>query len=389
MAYFKNATVNLLNLHYVLHAVASTGGGAFFGVYLLNAGVPVAGVLCAIAGILLGRFAFRPLMLPFAERFGLRALIVTGTLISSLQYLILPFVDGVSAPLFALVMMSAIGDTIYWTTYHAYFASLGDDEHRGHHVGVREASAALVGIVSPIAAGWLLVTFGPQIAFGATTAVVMASALPLLFTPDVKIERGVTGAFGFARFGFIIFAADGWQASGLHFVWQFALFAALSGSYMAFGGTLALAALVGAVSGLLLGRWIDRGHGAKMVWVASGVLAAVLALRMAAAAGDPALAVIAHAIGAFVGCVVIPVQMTPVYTLAKSSPCALRFNVVAEGGWDLGGASGLLTAAALIGIFHAPYWVGIALSLLGTSVIMLTLRRYHATQGASAAPAPA
>ncbi len=386
MAYFKNSTVNLLNLHYVLHAIASTGGGAFFGVYLLNEGMPAYAVLLAIAAVLVGRFVFRPLMLPIAERFGLKALIIAGTLLSSLQYLILPFVDGVGWPLLALVMMSAIGDTVYWTTYHAYFAALGDDEHRGHHVGVREAMAALVGIVSPIAAGWLLVTLGPQIAFGATTAVVMISAIPLLFARDVRVPRGVPNAFQFARTGFVIFAADGWQTAGYLLVWQIALFISLGESFMAYGGALALAALVGAAAGLVLGRWIDSGHGGRLVWLAFGALFVVISLR-ALAVGNPALAVLAHALGALASCLVIPTQMTPVYTLAKASPCAFRFNMVAEGGWDLGAASGLLTAAALIGFFHAPYWAAILLSLAGSAVLVATLRRYYAGQnGAALAP---
>lgn len=377
MAYFKNATVNLLNLHYVLHAIASTGGGAFFGVYLLKEGMPAHAVLLAIAAVLLGRFAFRPLMLPVAERFGLKALIIVGTLLSSLQYLILPHVDGVGWMLLALVMMSAVGDTVYWTTYHAYFAALGDDEHRGHHVGVREAMGALVGIVSPIAAGWMLVTLGPQIAFGATTAVVMISAIPLLFARDVAVPRGVTGAFSFARTGFVIFAADGWQTANYLIVWQIALFVSLSESFVAYGGALALAAMVGAAAGLALGRWVDGGHGARLIWLAFGVLAAVIALR-AIAVGNPALAVAAHAFGALASCLVIPVQVTPVYTLAKASPCAFRFNMVAEGGWDLGGAAGLLTAATLIGVFHAPYWIAIIIALAGTSVLLATLRSYYA-----------
>ena len=40
MAFFRNSTVNLLNLHYGVHALALSGGGAFFAVFLLRAGVP-------------------------------------------------------------------------------------------------------------------------------------------------------------------------------------------------------------------------------------------------------------------------------------------------------------------------------------------------------------
>jgi hypothetical protein len=54
MAYFHNNTVNLLNLHYAIHALALTGGGAFFVIFLLKSGVPAAVVLAAVAAILPG-----------------------------------------------------------------------------------------------------------------------------------------------------------------------------------------------------------------------------------------------------------------------------------------------------------------------------------------------
>ena len=55
MAFFRNSTVNLLNLHYGVHALALSGGGAFFAAFLLKSGVPAHGVLTAMAAILIGR----------------------------------------------------------------------------------------------------------------------------------------------------------------------------------------------------------------------------------------------------------------------------------------------------------------------------------------------
>jgi DHA1 family inner membrane transport protein len=69
--------------------------------------------------------------------------------------------------------------------------------------------------------------------------------------------------------------------------------------------------------------------------------------------------------------------MTAVYTQAKRSPCTLRFHVVTEGGWDAGGASGLL-AAALLTALGVPLWASILLSLAGVAAIVVMLRRYYA-----------
>lgn len=384
MAYFRNTTVNLLNLHYAIHAIAISGGGAFFAAYLLKAGVPVPGVFAAIAAILLGRFLLRPLVIGFAVRFGVRALVIAGTLLSALQYPVLAEVNGVGPALFALCAMASAGDTVYWSTYHAYFASLGDDEHRGHQLGAREAIAAMAGIISPLAAGWLLVTFGPRVAFGVTAFIVAASALPLLWTPDVRVVKSAPGAYRAALPGILLFLADGWIAAGYVFVWQIALFISLGENVIAFGGALAIAALVGAVGGMFLGRHIDGGNGSRAVWVAYSTFAAIVLMRAAATHNAP-LAVVANALGALGTCLYVPTLMTAVYTLAKRAPCTLRFHIATEGGWDAGGAGGLLLAA-LLAYLGVPLWVAILTSLLGLAVGFMLLRRYY---GALPVTAPA
>jgi len=375
MAFFHNRTVNLLNLHYAIHAIAMTGGGAFLAAYLLKAGVPVAGIFVALAAILLGRFVIRPLVVAMAVRFGLRALVIAGTLLSAMEFPFLAEVHGVGPALYALCVVASAGDTLYWSTYHAYFAALGDDEHRGHQVSAREAIAALVGIVSPLATGWLLVEFGPRVAFGATAVVFASAALPLLWTQDVKIARTAPGAYRAALPGVLLFLADGWIGAGFVFVWQIALFLSLHENIVAFGGALAFAALVGAVGGLFLGRHIDGGHGGRAVWIAYGTFSFIIVLR-AFATHDAGLAVFANALGALGTCLYTPTLMTPVYTLAKRSPCTLRFHVATEGGWDTGGAGGLLVAA-LLAHLGAPLWVGILLPLPGVAAISGLLRRYY------------
>jgi MFS transporter, DHA1 family, inner membrane transport protein len=144
---------------------------------------------------------------------------------------------------------------------------------------------------------------------------------------------------------------------------------------------LAFAALVGAIAGLTLGRHIDAGRGKQAVWYAFGTFALIVALR-AVATGDAAVAVLANALGAFGACLYIPTLMTAVYTMAKHSPCTLRFHVATEGGWDVGGATGLLAAALVTGLGGA-LWAGILQSLAGVAAITILLRRYYANSPTS------
>ena len=375
MAFFRNTTVNLLNLHYSIHALAISGGGAFFAVFLLKAGVPVPGVLLAMAAILIGRFAIRPAVLPLGRRYGLKPLVIAGTIVTALQYPLLAEVHGVGWQLYVLCIVSSIGDTLYWTAYHAYFASLGDAEHRGHQISAREAAAAMVGIVAPLLTGWALVTVGPRLAFGVTATALLLSALPLLWAPNVRIPAEAPGSLRAALPGVLLFMADGWTAMGYAFVWQIALFITLDESFTAFGGAMAFAAIVGAICGLFLGRFIDAGHGRRAVWLAASVMTATIAAR-AIGVLHPAAAILANAAGAVVVALYTPTMMTAVYNLSKRSPCVLRFHIAAEGGWDAGGASACLATAALIWA-GAPMSAAICLAFLGTAGAFVLLRRAY------------
>lgn len=382
MAYFRNTVINLLNLHYGIFAVVMTGAGAFYCVFLLNSGVPLPGVLVAMAAILLTRFVVRPIVPAFAPRFGLRRLLIAGTVLIGIQMLLLARVHGVGPALYMLIAVSAFGDAIYWSSYHAYFAALGDHAIRGHQVGAREAIVAVVGVLSPAATGWLLVAFGPWAAFGASSAATLAAIAPLVWTPDVTVATRVPGAWKAARFGVAMFAIDGWIQSGFVFTWQIALFVSLKQSFLNFGGALALAALVGAGAGLILGRHIDFGGGRRAALIAAFAMGAVMVLR-AAASGAPALAVAANALASAAACLYTPTMMTAVYNQAKRSPCVLRFHVATEGGWDIGGAFGSLLAAALLwrGL---PISLALLLPLLGLAAWVVQLRGYYAQPQAAA-----
>ena len=189
MAFFRNSAVNLLNLHYGIHAIALYGGAAFFSIYLLKSGVPIPGVLVSLALILLGRFVIRPIVIGLAARWGLRAMVVVGSLLNAVQYPFLAEVHGIGIVLAGLIAVSAVGDTVYWTTYHAYFAALGDDEFRGQQIGMREAIGAVVGIASPLLTGWVLVALGPRVAFGMASLAAALAAVPILRSEERHVGK--------------------------------------------------------------------------------------------------------------------------------------------------------------------------------------------------------
>jgi hypothetical protein len=156
------------------------------------------------------RFAIRPAVLPAAMRWGLKPLIIGGNLVVALQYPLLAEVTGVDASLVAYCLVLALGDTFYWTSYHSYFALLGDSEHRGHQISAGVALSALVGIVAPLIGAWSLATVGPRAAFGIVGVVQAASVVPLLAIPRLSVSRSAPRALRAALPGVGLFMADGW-----------------------------------------------------------------------------------------------------------------------------------------------------------------------------------
>src|SRR5262249_1536635 len=149
---------------------------------------------------------------------------------------------------------------------------------------------AIVGIVAPLIGASALTTVGPRATFAIACGVQALGTIPLFAIPPLSVPRVAPGALRAAVPGFGMFMAAGWCAVTYMLVWQMALFLSLAQSYSAFGGAMALAALVGAVSGMLLGRHVDAGHGRRGVAIAFSAISLVIAGR-AFSLGTPWLAV--------------------------------------------------------------------------------------------------
>jgi hypothetical protein len=384
MAFLTNDAVNRVIVHAGVKALAESAGGVFFFVYLLKAGLSVPDAFLAQAAIFTLRFVLRPATLPLAVRFGVKPMLVAGTFLMALQYPLLALVHGVGPALAVVCAAAATGEVVYYLASNAYWTAIGDIEHRGQQTAARESAVAVVGIVGPLAGGAALTAFGPGPLFAAVGLVQALAALPLIGLPNVEVRAKAPGAFRAARAGFILIATDGWFDVCMIHVWQIALFLALAESFTSYGGAMALAGLAAAVVGLVLGRHIDAGGGRRAVSVTYGVAAAVVVLR-AASLGSPWLAVAANALGAVLWPLIGPTIGAASHNLAKASPCAYRFHMGTEGGWDVGAVTASLAAAALVRA-GAPLTIPLLMGLLGIAGSVVFLRRYYA--GLVRVPAP-
>jgi hypothetical protein len=383
MSFFRNDAINRVNLQSGVQALAQNAGGLFVLVFLLRAGVSVPHAFLAQAAIVTVRFAVRPAILPLAQRFGLQPLLAGGAVALAAQYLVLAQVRGLDPAFFAFLAVSALGEVLYYVSFNAYFAALGDAEHRGRQVAVGQALSAVASVVAPILGGWSLVIAGPKWTFAGVALVQVLSAIPLIGLPNVAVARTAPGAWRAARPAALLIAIDGWFDAAFLFAWQIALFLTLGQSYAAYGGAMALAGLVGAAAGLLVGHHTDLGRGRRAVAIGYGATMVVVMLR-AASLSSPALAALANALGGLAMPLIVPPLAAAVQNLAKASPCVLRVMMATEGGWDVGCLGACLCAAALA-TAGAPLWLAVLLALPALALGALLLRRHYP----KAVPAPA
>ena len=382
---FANGEINRLAAHTTVHSLAWGVAGTFWTVFLLRAGLRPAWILTAIAGILMLRFALRPLALWTLPILGPRRTLILGTFLFALQYPALALVDRPGPALAFCCFITALGGVFYWTCYHAFFAALGDVAHRGGQLGARQALGALAGVLGPAVGGLLLARFGPWSAFGAAAALEMAAALPLLAVTELPFSRSAPPrAYAAARAGTALFFTDGWISGCTAVVWDVIAFRALDARYAAFGALVAAAALAGAVGGVFWGRFIDAGHARRAVGVSAAIIIATLLFK-AASGGDPLLVIAASISASLFAALYIPSLLTAFYNEAKASPCTLRFHFAAEGGWDFGGAMGCLIAAGAAAL-GAPLPLLLLIGIPGVIVQAWLLRRRYEAQALRLAP---
>jgi hypothetical protein len=347
MEFFTNRDINRLAFHLALVSLAWGLAGTFFIVFLLRADLPPTQIFLLAAAILALRFCLRPLVIIVASTVGLRRTLIFGTFSSAIQFPAIAVVHGVGPEMILFGIVSSLSQVFYWTCYHVFFASLGDVEHRGKQIAARQAISAVTSIVGPAAGGILLAYFGPWTAFGTAFAIQITAIYPLLHVAEPKITQpSPRGAIAAAKVGILLFFADGWIQSGSTTAWSIIMFKALAERFDNFGGVLAVAALGGALGGVILGRYIDMGHARRTVLFNAVILALGLILKSFSA--DNPVAVIGITIGTtlFSG-LYFPYWMTAVYNASKIAPCTFRFQFASEGGWDAGGIFASLVAAVV------------------------------------------
>jgi hypothetical protein len=300
--------------------------------------------------------------------------LILGAALGATQFPILTHADH-AVGLWAWVLVASVAESLYWPIYHSAAALLGDEASRGREIGARTAVTALVGVIGPLVGGFLLAGFDPLVDFALASVLALSSVVPLALIDKIPAGAVPTARQSVAAIdtrGMGTFAADGWMASGLAIAWPMILFTSLGSHYEVFGWSNAAAGLVGAVTGVLCGRAVDRGNRDTYVALVTAALLIGFGLR-AGASWSPLAAAIANATGAAVTGLYVPVLLSVIYERAKRSGSAYRFHFSAEAGWDTGAAVGCLSAA-VVAWFAPAASLAVLPAALGVLVLWRCLR---------------
>ncbi|MDE2385326.1 MAG: MFS transporter [Alphaproteobacteria bacterium] len=371
MRFFANSTINRIYLHSALQSFAENAGGLFLVTYLMKSGFGAPFALLTFSALVLCRLLFRQGLYPYARLVGLKAALITGNLLAACGYLLLTQVHGPGLALAAFLLVAALGEGFYWTSFHALSATLGDVEARGSQVSLVQLIYSLSAIAGPAVGGLLLSRYGGTAAFLLSASSQALATLPLLGIANPVLPDGEAHNAEANRFAWRIYFGDGLMAAGATYSWSLALFITLGESFEAYGFAQAAAALTGAVMALGVGRLFDLGHHKWSAGLALSVLA-VAVLARALGYGTPATAFIGLGLGALAGPLYGSAFNARVYNLAKASGNPLLFHIQGEGGWDVGAALGCGLAALMQAQGAAFVWP-VSLGLLGLGAVAATL----------------
>lgn len=129
-------------------------------------------------------FFIMPLGAKFARARGYEWGIFWGSCFFALSYLSLFFIFKSSWLFYVSPLIFAVQKMFYWPAYHAGFAKFSDDTEEGKEVGALSVSIALVYILGPALAGFMVSNWGYGALFVMASVIFLLSNLPTLITTE-------------------------------------------------------------------------------------------------------------------------------------------------------------------------------------------------------------
>jgi MFS family permease len=377
VGYIKNKQINLLNLHTSLVRFAVNVISIFGIIYLIKQGIPIYFAFLFWSLTYIIRILVRPFSLRLQEYLGLKKGLILGTLFYAGIFPILSQIDGIGIWLYFFVIYLGISDTLYWLPFHSYYAALGDVEHRGKHIGVREALTTIFSAIAPFFGGLLITQVGFWATYAVAGTIMLIASIPIFLSTDCSPGEEMT--FKKARKeldmrGFWLLFGDSLLYAFHGFLWPVVLYLIVQ-NYIVMGGFISFEMILIALLFLLLGHYFDRGKG-KNIINTSFILFTILILGRSFYVQSTESIMVFQILAAFALCFHLSCASPIFYNLAKKSHNTLWFHFLGEIGWDIGAFLALALTALWTSLgFELRYVMPMA--LIGLLIVRYILYSYY------------
>ena len=268
--------------HQCIVALANGMFGLFLPIFLLRefGGSVYWVIIFYILGYLL-----YGLLVPFGamlmQRAGLKKLMIIARCFNILFYVCLYFLHG-NPILFAILsnFNLVMFRILYWVPYHVDLAKFTSGKYRGRQMSYLAALGYLIGIGSPLLAGFLLTQSSFSALFVVAIVILIASLFPLtkLSKSHVKFEFSYFQSFRelFKKANKRLratYIADGAHGLVGVVIWPIFIYQILQEQYLAVGAVTALIVIGTIVCQLLVGSYTDKFSKRKLMHVGSVIYA--------------------------------------------------------------------------------------------------------------------
>jgi len=376
----------LLTLSSTLRKLAFSLIGLFSPVYIFRVIFDVADVGSTIkmglVGVLVYALVFyliKILAFPLAENLSFKIGFKNVMAISFLPlFLFLTFIIMAESHLYFLILAAVFGGFqagLFWFGYHGMFIKSVDEHCFGFHEGICQGLGIFTLLIAPTIGSLLIFFFGFTSLFLAAGFLAILSVLTIIFSPT-------TGPYHDARFlttftlfkkhskNFLAYLGWGGETVIYYSLWPIFLILIL-GNILAYGGILTAGILLSVLATLLIGKWVDRARGKRMLGI--GVALGAFSWLLRTVAYFPFLIVVVDGFYRLTEqMITIPMDVLSYKrAVTGGTSQALYFREIAL---NLGAILFLSIAAVMI-FFNLPFWSVFILGFLGTLAPLLVLKK--------------
>ena len=236
---------------------------------------------------LLGYLAYGiavPLGAFFLNRYGFNHALRLSTFFAAgsfaFLYVIRP--DNVWYILPLQIAATTIYRLLFWLPYHVDFTEFSSSKKFGSEIGVFEATVNIIGIATPIMAGFIITRYGYDALFALSMLIFLMALIPYHFIPEIgerfswSYRRTVRELFARKnRKATLAFMADGAEETIGYLVWPIVIYQLLHGDLLKVGVISTIIVGMTVVLELLVGKYADSKFGKERLVKYGSILSAV------------------------------------------------------------------------------------------------------------------